>query len=153
MKLFPWQKPKTFFTKEEQIRIVQAVQQAEQQTSGEVRVFIESKCHFMDALDRAQEIFFQLQMDKTGLHNAVLLYVAVDDKQVALFADEGIHAKTGKQYWLNAVTAMLLQFKQQRLTDGICTAVLRVGEALQSYFPYDKATDKNELPDDIVFGK
>ncbi len=65
----------------------------------------------MDALDRAQEIFFSLQMDKTALHNAVLVYVAVEDRQVAVFADEGIHTKTGQIYWQNTVEAMLHQFK------------------------------------------
>jgi uncharacterized membrane protein len=151
--LFPWQKPKPFFTEEQKQRIIQAVQQAEQQTSGEVRVYVESKCRFVDALDRASEIFFELQMDKTVLHNGVLVYVAVDDKQVAVYADEGIHAKTGRQYWLSTVAAMLHQFRQEHIADGICNAVLRIGEALQQYFPYNAATDKNELPDDIVFGK
>jgi len=151
--LFPWQKPRIFFTEEQQQRIVQAVQQAEQQTSGEVRVYVESKCRFVDALDRAEEIFFQLQMDKTALHNGVLVYVAVDDKQVAVYADEGIHTKAGRQYWLSTVQTMLHQFRQEQVADGICSAVLRIGEALVHHFPYDAATDKNELPDDIVFGK
>lgn len=150
---FPWQKPKAFFTEAEQQRIVQAVQQAERQTSGEVRVYVESKCRFVDALDRAEEIFFQLQMDKTALHNGVLVYVAVVDKQVAVYADEGIHTKAGKQYWLSTVAAMLPHFKQEQVVDGICSAVQKIGEALSYHFPYDAATDKNELPDDIVFGK
>ncbi|TKK70870.1 TPM domain-containing protein [Ilyomonas limi] len=151
--LFPWQKPKTFFTEEQKQRIVQAVQQAERQTSGEVRVYVESKCRFVDALDRAAEIFFQLQMDKTTLHNGVLVYVAVDDKQVAVYADEGIHAKAGRQYWLGTVAAMLQHFRQEHVAEGICSAVLKIGEALVHHFPYDATTDKNELPDNIVFGK
>jgi uncharacterized membrane protein len=150
---FPWQKSKPIFSEEQQQRIVQAVQQAEQQTSGEVRVYVESKCRFVDALDRAQEIFIQLQMDKTALHNGVLVYVAVDDKQVAVYADEGIHTKAGSQYWHDTVAAMLQYFRQKHVVDGICSAVLHIGEALQHHFPYNAATDKNELPDNIVFGK
>lgn len=153
MKLFPWQKQRVFFTPEETQRIVEAVQTAEQQTSGEVRVYVESKCSYMDALDRAQEIFYNLQMDNTVLRNGVLVYVAVDDHQVAVYADAGIHAKTGKEYWLNTVSAMLQFFKEQHIAEGICNAVLHIGEALQHHFPYNEATDKNELPDDIVFGK
>jgi uncharacterized membrane protein len=149
----PWQKPKIFFTEEERQRIIKAVQQAEQQTSGEVRVYVESKCSYVDALDRAEEIFFQLQMDKTALHSGVLVYVAVDDHQVAVYADEGIHTKAGRQYWLATVSAMLQHFRQEHVVDGICSAVLRIGEALTYHFPYNAATDKNELPDDIVFGK
>ena len=151
--LFPWQKQKVFFTEDQKQRIVQAIQQAEQQTSGEVRVFVESKCSYVDALDRAEEIFFQLQMDKTTLHNGVLVYVAVDDRQVAVYADESIHTKAGREYWLSTVAAMLHQFRQEQVVDGICSAVQKIGAALVHHFPYDAATDKNELPDDIVFGK
>lgn len=149
---FPWQKERTFFTAEEQQRIVTAVQQAELQTSGEVRVFVESKCNYVDALDRAQEIFYQLQMDKTALHNGVLVYVAIDDHQVAVYADEGIHKKTGKQYWSGTLMTMLHHFKEAHIVDGICSAVTRIGDALKHHFPYEAATDKNELPDNIVFG-
>ncbi len=147
------QKHKSFFTSEQQSRIVDAVQKAEQQTSGEVRIFVESKCSYVDALDRAKEIFFNLQMDKTALRNAVLFYVAVEDKQTAVFADEGIHQKTGDAYWQNAVEVMLAYFREHQLVEGLIRSVLHIGTALQQHFPYDKSTDKNELPDDIVFGK
>ena len=150
---FPWQKQKEFFTAEEQQQLVAAIQKAEQRTSGEVRLFIEGKCRFVNAVDRAQEIFLKLQMDKTELRNATLLYIAVDDKQAAVFGDEGIHQKVGAEYWKQVVTNMLLQFKQDKLTDGICNAIAQLGEALVNYFPYDKDTDKNELPDEIIFGR
>ena len=140
------------FSSEQQSRIVQAIKKAELQTSGEVRVFVESKCSYMDALDRAKEIFFSLQMDKTALHNAVLVYIAIKDKQVALFADEGIHIKTGEAYWKHTVDAMLHFFQQYRIVDGLVHSILLIGEALQHHFPHDKG-DTNELPDDIVFGK
>ena len=147
------QKQKAFFTAEQQQHMVHAIQTAERLTSGEVRVFVESKCNYMDALDRAKEIFFNLKMDKTALRNAVLFYIAVEDRQVAIFADEGIHQKTGDEYWQKAVDAMLQRFRQQKIADGVAHSILQIGEALQYYFPYDKASDKNELPDDIVFGK
>lgn len=153
MKIFAWQKHKAIFTGEQQDRVVQAIKTAELQTSGEVRVFVESKCSYMDALDRAKEIFFNLQMNKTALRNAVLFYIAVEDKQAAVFADEGIHQKTGDEYWQSAVSVMLQQFSQQQLVDGLVQSVLHIGSALQDHFPYDEAIDKNELPDDIVFGR
>ena len=150
---FPWQKQQEFFTAEEQQQLVAAIQKAEQRTSGEVRLFIENKCRFVDAVDRAREIFWKLQMDKTELRNATLLYIAVGDKQAAVFGDEGIHQKVGAEYWKEVVTGMLFQFQQGKLADGICTAIVQLGEALVHYFPYDKDTDKNELPDEIIFGR
>lgn len=153
MKLFPWQKKKEFFTDEEKEQLVKAIRKAEEQTSGEVRIFVESKCRFVDALDRAQEIFFGLKMHETALRNGTLIYVAVKDRQAAVFGDEGIHQKVGKKYWEDEVNKMLLQFKNQKLVDGICLGIHDLGEALKHHFPYDRKTDKNELPDELVFGR
>jgi uncharacterized membrane protein len=150
---FPWQKKTEFFSEQEKQQLVDAIQQAEQQTSGEVRIFIESRCRFVNALDRAQEIFFSLGMDKTELRNATLIYVAVKDKQAAVFGDQGIHEKVGQAYWTNVVNKMLAIFRNEKLADGICHGIHDLGEALKLYFPYNKETDKNELPDDIVFGR
>ena len=153
MKLFPWQKRKEFFSKEEKDRIAEAIRQAERMTSGEVRVFVESKCRYMDALDRAAEIFFNLEMDKTEDHNAVLIYVAVKDRQLAVFGDEGIHNKVGHAYWNAEVEKMIGRFSNNSYAEGIHEVVIDIGVALNKYFPYNNDTDKNELPDDIVFGK
>jgi len=153
VRIFPWQKKKDFFSQEENQQLVDAIQKAEQQTSGEVRIFVESKCKYVDALDRAQEIFFSLKMNETELRNGTLIYVAVKDKQAAVFGDEGIHQKVGAQYWKDVVTKMLFQFRNQKLADGICQGIHDLGEALKFYFPYNSDTDKNELPDEIVFGR
>lgn len=153
MSIFPWQKRKDFFTEEEKQQLVDAIQKAEQQTSGEVRIFVESKCRYVDALDRAQEIFFSLKMHQTELRNSTLIYVAVKDKQAAVFGDEGIHQKVGKKYWEDEVNKMLAHFKNQKLVDGICEGIHDLGQALKFYFPYNLDTDKNELPDEIVFGR
>lgn len=150
---FPWQKKREFFTVEEKLQLVAAIRKAELRTSGEIRLFIESKCRFMDAIDRAREIFLQLAMDKTDLRNATLIYIAVDDKQAAVFGDEGIHQKVGTEYWKTEVLKMLQQFRAEKLVEGICIAITDLGEALQYHFPFNSDTDKNELPDEIVFGK
>ena len=66
LKIFPWQRKNEFFTAEEKQLIVEAVRNAERRTSGEVRVFIESRCPYMDAIDRAEQIFLKLQMQKNS---------------------------------------------------------------------------------------
>ena len=153
MKLFPWQKERSFFTPEERQFIVDAVRFAEQRTSGEIRVFVESRCKFVDAIDRAAELFFGLQMDQTADRNAVLLYVAMKDHQLAIFADEGIYSKLGQEYWNNEIKIMISDFNQNDYAAGIRQCVNDIGEALHQHFPFDNKTDKNELPDDIVFGR
>jgi uncharacterized membrane protein len=151
--IFSLGKKKQFFTAEQQAQMVNAIQQAERNTSGEVRVFIESKCNYVDAVDRAREIFFNLKMEQTKDRNAVLLYMALDDHQLALFADEGIYQRLGKEYWNAEVKKIIADFKKDDYAKGICTIVTDIGQALQTEFPYDNKGDKNELPDEIIFGK
>src|SRR5215831_7401956 len=121
---------KEFFTDEEKQSIVNAVRDAEQRTSGEVRVFVEHHCRYVDAIDRAVEIFVNLQMDKTELRNAVLVYVATRDRQLAIFGDEGIHQKVGDQYWQNEVKQLIAAFNRKNIADGIRQCVLNIGEVL-----------------------
>ena len=152
MKL-PWQKQKEFFSEEEKQQLVAAIQQAEKRTSGEVRIFVESRCRFVDAVDRAKELFLQLGMEKTTERNATLIYIAFEDHQLAILGDEGIHQKVGQEYWDKEVAKIIHEFRSEHILDGICQVVYDIGEALQQFFPYDNETDKNELPDDIIFGK
>jgi len=151
--MFSFFKKKNFFTAEEQQLIIEAIQNAERMTSGEVRVFVESKCSYMDAIDRAAELFFQLEMQKTDDHNAVLVYVAMKDRQLAVFGDEGIHKRVGNEYWSTEVKKMINNFNRENYAAGISEVVKDIGTALTKNFPFNNDTDKNELPDDIVFGK
>ncbi len=153
MKFFPWQKQKEFFTAQEKEQLIEAIRKAETRTSGEVRLFVESRCRFVDAIDRAKEIFLQLEMDKTVERNATLVYVAVEDRQTAILGDIGIHQKVGQTYWETEVKNMLQYFKQEHLVEGLCQCISHIGEALHQYFPYERNIDKNELPDEIVFGR
>ena len=145
-------KKKDFFSAEENAQIVNAIRNAEKSTSGEIRVFVESKCKFIDPLDRALEIFAELKMGNTRDRNAVLLYVALKHRQLAIYGDKGIHEKTGAEYWKMEVNKMVSQFNKENYATGISQCVKEIGEALQQYFPFEKA-DKNELPDEIIFGK
>jgi uncharacterized membrane protein len=142
-----------FFSEEEKEKILSAIQKAEQTTSGEVRVYVEKRCRFVDAIDRAAEVFYSLKMDQTAHKNATLVYVAFKDRQMAVFGDEGIYTKTGKDFWNEAVKKMVHHFNRENYAQGIVEVIGQIGEALSHHFPYDASTDKNELPDDIVFGK
>lgn len=146
-------KQQKFFSAEEEEKILEAIRAAEKQTSGEIRLYIESKCRFVDPLDRAAEIFLQLKMYETANRNAVLVYVAKKHRQLAVFADGGIYTKAGKEFWNNAVQLMLKEFKKENYAEGLVEVIEKTGSSLKTHFPYDAATDKNELPDDIVFGK
>jgi uncharacterized membrane protein len=150
--MWRFSRKKPFFSPEENERIVHAIQEAETQTSGEIRIFVEAHCKYVDALDRAAEIFGNLEMEKTELRNGVLFYIAMKDKQFAVFADSGIHNAAGKAYWETVVKEIVSLFSKESIVAGIIACIGKIGDALKTHFPYDKEVDKNELPDEIVFG-
>ena len=145
-------KPIALFSAEEKETIAAAIAQAEQKTSGEIRVFIENKCRFVDATDRAAELFFQLQMQNTIARNGVLLYLAIEDRQLAIWGDQGIHDKLGTTYWAQQVSSICSAFNKNNYTIGLCQCINEIGKALQSHFPYQGDADKNELDNEVVFG-
>jgi uncharacterized membrane protein len=123
------------------------------QTSGEIRIYIESKNPYVNSLDRARELFFSLKMNETKERNAVLIYLAMKHREVALFGDEGIHLRAGQAFWEEEVKKMLIIFSNQEIVNGITQCIATIGSVLSKEFPFDGLTDKNELPDEIVFGK
>ena len=145
-------KPERYFSEKEKEQILSAIQHAEKRTSGEVRIFIENRCRFVNPLMRAKEIFYALKMTETAEKNAVLVYVAMKDRQLAVYGDEGIHSKVGDAFWNREVDKMLSHFNAENYAEGISQIIHEVGEALATHFPFDGHTDKNELPDEIVFG-
>jgi uncharacterized membrane protein len=149
----PFLRRKDFFSDAEKQLIVSSIQAAEKQTSGEIRVFVESRCKYVDPLDRATDIFDKLDMVQTTARNAVLVYVAIKDRQLAIFGDKGIHEKVGAEFWNKEVKLILSHFDRADYAAGIAHVVEEIGEALRTHFPYDREGDINELPDDIVFGK
>ena len=153
MSLFSLFAKKPLLSEPDTSLVVEAIRGSEKKTSGEIRVYVESHCKFVDSLDRASQIFYSLKMDQTEFRNAVLVYIAIKDHQLAVFADEGIYKKAGADFWNLAVKGMLQHFNTTDYGKGIAFVVEQIGITLQTHFPYDDNTDKNELPDDIVFGK
>jgi len=151
--LFSIFKKKDFFSAAEKEQIVAAIRSAEKNTSGEIRVFIENRNPFVDPLDRASQLFFKLKMQETDHRNAVLLYIAMKSHELALFADEGIYREVGAEYWNLAVKNMIKEFSNDHIPTGIEQCVRQIGVTLTEKFPYIPTEDRNELPDDIVFGK
>jgi uncharacterized membrane protein len=131
--------------------ILDTIKAAEKNTSGEIRLFIEDECG-ENVLDRAAFIFNELGMQKTKERNGVLFYLATVSRQFAILGDRGINEKVGKDFWHAIKHEMQNYFTEGEFVIGLSKGITMSGEALQKYFPYHH-TDKNELPDDIIFGK
>lgn len=143
-------KVEDFLTEKEEQEIVNAIQLAEKETSGEIRVHIE-KTTSKDAFDRALEVFQLLQMHNTELKNGVLIYLAVEDKSLVICGDEGINDVVELDFWDSTRDLMLGHFKKGNFTQGLIDGVLKAGEQLKTYFPYQEG-DQNELSNEISKG-
>ena len=147
-------KRKEFLDAEAQRKVVASIASAESRTSGEIRVFMEPKCTYMDAMDRARELFAQLEMQKTEQRNAVIVYVAYEDRQFALFGDRAIYERAGgPEFWQKAAATLSKHMRNGEYTEGLCNCIEELGNALAANFPPGTGVNKNELPDEIVFGK
>ena len=151
--MFSFFKKKPLLDKAIQARVVEAIRAAESKTTGEIRVFVEEECK-IEPLDRAKEIFAKLQMERTSARNAILVYLAMGDRKFALFGDVVIYEKAGgAQFWEKAAHELQECLKKGAVADGLSNCIGELGSALAAHFPYDPAVKKNELPDEIVFGK
>lgn len=138
-----------FLTEKQEQRIIEAIAEAENKTSGEVRVHIEHKSN-RDPLERAARIFHELGMDETELQNGVLIYIATEDHKAAVYAGKGIHKQVEEGFWNDVLNIILNHFRQEDYEAGIVEAVKKVGNKLKELFPGRKG-DINELTDDISY--
>ena len=141
-------KTKEFLKQLQHDHVVAAIREAEQKTSGEIRVFISHK-KIEDAVAAAQAAFVRLGMTKTHHRNGVLIFVAPQARKFAVIGDEGVHKRCGDEFWQAMASEMSGYFKKSEFTQGILHGVRKAGELLAAHFPR-LPDDRNELPDSIA---
>lgn len=137
------------FTSEDEDRLIAAINTAERNTSGEIRVHIDATCSG-DPLERAKILFVRLKMDKTALRNGVLFYVASESQKLAVYGDEGIDKVVPPDFWNETVAGLVAAFKKGDYADGLVAAILSAGQQLGAHFPLAD-DDTNELSNDLTY--
>jgi len=140
-----------FLTAKQEQRVVEAIQEAEKKTSGEIRVHIEDHCED-EPLMRAARIFHELGMDQTEQQNGVLIFIASDDKKAAVYAGKGIHKQVEEGFWNDVLKILIDHFKGQAFVEGIEQAIAKVADKLVELFPHERG-DVNELSNEISYNK
>ena len=140
-----------FFSKTEKENIIQAIKEAEHETSGEIRLHLESRCKG-DPLERAVKVFEKLKMHETRLRNGTLIFLATEDHKFAIFGDEGINQIVPDNFWEDVKDEMNRFFAKNEFARGVSHGIFLVGEKLKEFFPYQD-DDINELSDDISIGE
>lgn len=138
------------FEKFEENRIVQAIKDAERQTSGEVRVHIASEKASGNIEERALKTFDKLEMEKTQERNGVLFYIDYRQHQFAICGDTGIHNAVGQTFWEDTERLMETCFRRGDLLQGIVAGITQAGDKLKQHFPY-QSNDVNELSNEISY--
>jgi uncharacterized membrane protein len=131
-------------------RVVEAIQQAEHMTSGEIRVSVAS-FFWGDVAKVADKAFQRLHMEKTAARNGVLFFVVPSRKRFVILGDAGIHAKVGQAFWEDVAACVAARFREGDFTQGLVNGIHLVGERLAEHFPSAGADDQNELPDEVDY--
>ncbi|MDX1905402.1 MAG: TPM domain-containing protein [Bacteroidia bacterium] len=139
-----------FFSPEASDHIIAAIQAAEQETAGEIRVHLEDTCRPETALGHARRLFEKLGMTQTQGRNGVLIYLAIQDRQFAIVGDTGIHALVPAGYWDGLADTLVRHFRAGAYEQGLISIIRDIGQQLALHFPRQDH-DANELPDEISF--
>jgi uncharacterized membrane protein len=139
-----------FLSAHDKKEIAAAIQLAEKDTIGEIRVFVEKKCD-EDPLQRALKHFHKLKMHETKGHTGVLIYVAHDDRKLAIVGDEGIHSKVPENFWDDVKNLMTQFFSEAKFAEGLKHAIAKCGEHLKKHFP-SSGSNPNELSNEVIIG-
>jgi len=143
-------KVEAFLSQSEEKEVVEAIQMAEENTSGEIRVHIEKETSIAP-IDRAVEVFSMLKMENTKDRNGVIIYVAVKSKQFAIYGDQGINEKVADDFWNATKDIMLHHFKNGNNKQALVEGILSAGQQLKYHFPHQD-DDVNELSNEISKG-
>lgn len=138
-----------FFNAREQQLLINAIQIAEESTSGEIRIHLENFC-FGNEVKAAKKTFARLNMHQTKERNGVLIYIATLSKKIAIVGDEGIHQKLGNEYWENSILKLTRQFHENRKAEALVECIIECGHLLGKFFPRGH-DDKNELSNELSF--
>ena len=140
---------KKYLSEKEIVDLVEVIKMAENQSTGEIRLHIDSSTKKENA-EVAFEVFHRLEMYKTKDRNAVLFHVNFNQRYLTIIGDEGIYQKVCQYFWDEIHSEVITQFVQGKYFFGLKEAIFKTGKELKKYFPV-KEENPNELPDEITF--
>lgn len=138
-----------FIPSDGQRRIADAITAAERHTSGEICVHVTPRCRG-NVVKRATRTFDRLHLYTTKRRNAVLIFIAYEDRKFAILGDTAINDAVPQGFWDGEVEELGRYLKAGRPVDGLCDIIARIGERLSEFFPGER-DDENELSNEVSF--
>lgn len=142
---------RSILSETQEAELIAAIEHAELHTSGEIRIHIEKSHGKVSAQERAKQVFAKLHMHETKEKNGVLFYLAVGDRELAIWGGEGIDEKVPDHFWEDIIETIVTEFKVGHFSEGLIAGVKKAGEALGEFFPRQE-DDTNELSNEISKG-
>lgn len=140
---------KTYLTDQEIASLVEAIQSAEDHSTGEIRVHIDSTTE-NDNAKVALHVFNKLCKDQTIEKNAVLFHINFEKKYLTIIGDSGIHKKVHQSFWDNLHDEITSEFAKGHYHKALKNAILKTGFELKKFFPIT-GENPNQLPNEITF--
>ena len=138
-----------FLTDQQIASLVEAIQSAEEHSTGEIRVHIDSTTEDQNA-KTAFEVFKKLCQNKTAERNAVLFHVNFEKKYLTIIGDVGIHDKVYQSFWDHLHDYIRSEFAKGNYHKALKSAILETGLELKKHFPV-KGENPNQLSNEITF--
>jgi uncharacterized membrane protein len=145
-------KVKDFFTEKQLKDISEIISKAEASSTGEIRVHLHNSCKEDVVIKEAWKRFAKLEMHKTQDRNGVLIFISVQDRQMAIVADEGINRCEEEGTWERFLAQLVEDFSKGEIEEGLKKCILTIGEELAKFFPKTPdSNNTNELTNDVSF--
>lgn len=102
---------------------------------------------------RAHEValreFTARGLSRTRQRTGVLLYIAIQERYAEIIADSGIDGRVEQAVWDEIVEAVVIAGRDDRLREGVVTAVRAIGAVLANHAPRSP-DDIDELPNSVI---
>lgn len=146
--LLGFHRKKSLFTEAEAAEVVEAIAQAEEKTSAEIRVHISQRFKGEDIVGEAQKTFAKLGMHQTEARNGILIFLVPERKQFAIFGDAGINVKMQPLDWDEIRDNMQEKFRNRNFKGGVILGIQQIGDILATHFP-PTGSNPNELSNQV----
>ena len=138
-----------FLTDQQIASLVDAIQSAEEHSTGEIRVHIDTNTDG-DNAKIAFRVFEELCLNKTAEKNAVLFHINFERKYLTIIGDTGIHKQVNQSFWDHLHDYITSEFAKGNYYKALKSGILETGLELKKYFPVT-GENYNELPNEITF--
>lgn len=139
--------PGRFLRGEDERAVMAAIARLESRSSAELVVQVDRHARVPgDPVASAERAFLDLGLERTQRRNAVLVYIALLDSQLAIVGDAAADRVVPAGFWGELSADLREAFAAGQPVQGLVAAIERCGRELAAHFP-PAAGGPNELPD------